>query len=413
MTEGVQAISFDINVIRSQFPILKTEVNGHPLAYLDNAATTQKPQQVIDSITKYYTEYNSNIHRAVHTLGEKATKAYEDSRKYIAGFLNAKSAEEIIFVRGVTEGINLLASGFRKSVLKPGDEIVISALEHHSNIVPWQMACEETGAVLKVIPMTDSGELDLSRFDSLLSDRVKLVSIVHISNALGTVNPVKEIIEAAHQRGIPVHVDGAQSVPHAGVDVQELDVDFFSFSGHKVYGPTGVGVFYGKKEWLDKLAPYQGGGDMIRTVTFEKTIYAEIPNKFEAGTPDISGVIALSEALRFVSNVGYKNIASHEKVLLEYTELKLREIKGLSIIGNAKNKAGAVSFVVDNIHPHDLGTFLNSYGVAIRTGHHCAQPIMDFYNVPATARASFAIYNTKEDIDQLVVAINSTIKIFG
>lgn len=412
-SSSTEPATFNINAVRSQFPILETVIHGNTLAYFDNAATTQKPESVINCISDYYKQYNANIHRAVHTLGERATKEYEESRSAIKNFINAESNEEIIFVRGVTEAINLVANGFRKSILEAEDEILITAMEHHSNIVPWQLACEEVGAKLKVVPINQNGELIYDQFLNLLTDKVKLVSIVHISNALGTVNPVSEMIKAAHAKGIPVLIDGAQAIPHCPVDVQKLDADFYAFSGHKAYGPTGIGVLYGKKAWLDKLAPYQGGGDMIRTVTFEKTTYAPLPYKFEAGTPDISGVIGLKKALEFIEQIGYPQIIKHENALLSYAENLMRDISGVKIIGTAAEKAGAISFVIDGIHPHDLGTFLDHSGIAIRTGHHCAQPVMDFFDVPATARASFAVYNTFEEVDRLIEALKNTIKVFA
>jgi len=405
-------LPFNLNEIREQFPILKQIVNGKPLVYLDNAATTQKPVSVIETLTKYYLEQNANIHRGVHKLSQIATSEYEKARLTIKNFLNASSEKEIIFVRNATEGINLVASSYGRKNINEGDEIIISAMEHHSNIVPWQILCEEKKASLKVIPMDDNGELIIDEFKKLVNEKTKFVSVVYISNSLGTVNPVKEIIDYAHGYNIPVMIDGAQAAHHIPVDVKELDCDFFVFSGHKIYGPTGSGALYGKQKFLEEMPPYMGGGDMIASVTFEKTIYNELPHKFEAGTPDIAAGIGLGAALDFVSRTGINNIAAHEKGLLEYAENKLASIPGLSIIGNAKNKSGVISFVLDGVHPHDTGTILDFEGIAIRTGHHCTQPVMKRFNIPATARVSFAVYNVKEEIDLLEKGIYKVIEVF-
>ncbi|AWM13576.1 cysteine desulfurase CsdA [Flavobacterium sediminis] len=394
----------DIQKIRADFPILNQTVNGKPLVYFDNAATAQKPLVVIEAIEKYYKEINANIHRGVHTLSQLATDAYEVSRNTIQKHLNAKHSYEIIFTAGTTFGINLVANGFA-ALLKEGDEVMVSHLEHHSNIVPWQLLCERTGAKLVVITMNDEGELNLDEFEKQLSDNVKVVAVNHISNALGTVNPIKEIIEKAHKVGAAVLIDGAQATPHLKPDVQELDCDFYAFSGHKVCGPTGVGALYGKEEWLRKLPPYQGGGEMIAEVTFEKTTYADLPHKFEAGTPNIAGGIVLGTALDYLNTIGFENIASYEQELLEYATEKLLQIEGLKIYGTGKNKASVISFNIEGIHPYDIGTIVDKLGVAVRTGHHCAQPIMQYFNIPGTIRASFAFYNTKEEIDIFVEAV--------
>lgn len=394
----------DINKIRADFPILTQKVNGKPLVYFDNGATSQKPKVVIDAIVKYYEEINANIHRGVHTLSQLATDAYEVSRGKIQNHINAKFPYEVIFTSGTTHGINAIANGFA-SILKAGDEVMVSALEHHSNIVPWQMLCEKTGAKLVVIPMNDEGELILSEFDKLLSDKTKIVTVNHISNALGTLNPIKYIIYKAHQFGAAVLIDGAQAVPHLKPNVQELDCDFYVFSGHKICGPTGTGVLYGKEEWLRKLPPYQGGGEMIATVSFEKTTYADLPHKFEAGTPNIAGGIVLGTAIDYLNEVGFENIQAYEHELLEYATSKLLEIEGLRIYGTAKEKTSVISFNIDGIHPYDIGTIIDKLGIAVRTGHHCAQPIMDFYKIPGTIRASFAFYNSKEEIDIFVEAV--------
>ena len=395
---------FDVQKVRADFPILSQKVNGKPLVYFDNGATSQKPQVVIDAISKYYSEINANIHRGVHTLSQLATDAYEVSRNTIKNHLNAKYNHEIIFTSGTTFGINLVANGFA-SLLKSGDEVMVSALEHHSNIVPWQFLCEKTGAKLVVIPMNEKGELIISEFDKLLSEKTKIVTVNHISNALGTVNPIEYIIKKAHGVGAAVLIDGAQATPHLRPDVQALDCDFYVFSGHKVCGPTGVGILYGKEEWLRKLPPYQGGGEMIAEVTFEKTTYADLPHKFEAGTPNISGGIVLGTAIDYMNSIGFDNIAAYEQELLDYGTKRLQEIEGLTIYGTSENKASVISFNIKGIHPYDIGTIIDKLGIAVRTGHHCAQPIMNFFNIPGTIRASFAFYNTKEEIDIFVEAV--------
>jgi cysteine desulfurase/selenocysteine lyase len=395
---------FDVQEIRKDFPILSREVNGKPLVYLDNAATSQTPKQVIEVIVDYYENYNANIHRGVHALSQEATDKYEQARIKIQKHFNASKAHEIIFTSGTTHSINIVANGF-SSLIKKGDEILVSAMEHHSNIVPWQMLCERTGAVLKVIPMNQEGELLMDVYYELLSDRTKLVFCNHISNALGTINPVEEIIQKAHKVGAAVLIDGAQAAPHIVADVQKLDVDFYTISAHKICGPTGVGMLYGKEEWLNKLPPYQGGGEMIAEVTFEKTTYAELPHKFEAGTPNICGGIALGAALDYMNSIGFEAIAEYEHELLEYATEKLLEIDGLKIYGTAKNKTSVISFNIDGVHPYDIGSILDKLGVAVRTGHHCAQPIMDFYKIPGTVRASFCFYNTKEEVDVLVEGV--------
>tara|TARA_R110002049_G_scaffold24361_1_gene86517 strand:+ start:291 stop:1505 length:1215 start_codon:yes stop_codon:yes gene_type:complete len=395
---------FKVNDIRKDFPILSRKVNGKPLVYFDNAATSQTPQQVIDVIVDYYSNYNANIHRGVHTLSQEATDLYEQARQKIQAHFNAKFSHEIIFTSGTTHSINLVANGF-SSLLKKEDEIIVSALEHHSNIVPWQMLCERTGAILKVIPMNEDGELVISEFDKLLSKNTKLVFVNHISNALGTINPIEYIIEKAHNVGAAVLIDGAQSTPHIKPDVQKLDADFYVASAHKLCGPTGVGMLYGKEAWLNKLPPYQGGGEMIAEVTFEKTTYAELPHKFEAGTPNICGGIAFGAALDYMNSVGFAAIAAYENDLLEYATKKLLEIKGLKIYGTSKQKTSVISFNLEGIHPYDVGTILDKLGIAVRTGHHCAQPIMDFYKIPGTVRASFSFYNTKEEIDSLISGV--------
>ncbi len=397
-------MSFDVQKIRNDFPILSRKVNGYPLVYLDNAATSQKPQQVIDCIVDYYSNYNANIHRGVHTLSQEATNAYEASRKKIQTHFNAKEAFEIIFTSGTTHGINLVANGFSE-ILKEGDEIIVSALEHHSNIVPWQMLCEKTGAILKVIPMNEDGILIFSEYEKLLSEKTKLVFVNHISNALGTINPIEKIIEKAHEVGAAVLIDGAQSCSHIKPDLQKLDVDFYVTSAHKMCGPTGVGILYMKEEWGNKLVPYQGGGEMIAEVTFEKTTYAGLPHKFEAGTPNICGGIAFGAAIDYLNAIGFEAIEKHENELLKYASEKLLGIEGLKIYGTGPNKTSVVSFNIDGIHPYDIGTIVDKLGIAVRTGHHCAQPIMDFYKIPGTVRASFAFYNTLEEVDALVAAV--------
>jgi cysteine desulfurase/selenocysteine lyase len=397
-------MSFNIDAIRANFPILSQQVNGKPLVYFDNGATSQKPQVVIDAISKYYQEINANIHRGVHTLSQLATDAYEASRGKIQNHINAKFPHEVLFTSGTTHGINLVANGFA-SLLKSGDEVLVSALEHHSNIVPWQMLCEKTGAILRVIPMDENGELILSEFDNLLSNKTKIVTVNHISNALGTVNPIKYMIDKSHEFGAAILIDGAQAVPHLKPDVQELDCDFYVFSGHKICGPTGIGILYGKEAWLNKLPPYQGGGEMIKEVTFEKTTYAELPHKFEAGTPNIAGGIVLGTAVDYMNEIGFENIQIQEKELLEYGTKRLLEIEGLKIYGTSKDKTSVISFNIEGIHPYDIGTIIDKLGIAVRTGHHCAQPIMNFFNIPGTIRASFAFYNTKEEIDIFVKAL--------
>ena len=395
---------FNVEAIRKDFPILSRKVNGKPLVYFDNAATSQTPQQVIDVIVDYYSNYNANIHRGVHTLSQEATDLYEQARLKIQSHFNAKFSHEIIFTSGTTHSINLVANGF-SSLLKKGDDIIVSALEHHSNIVPWQMLCERTGATLKVIPMNEEGELIMSKFDTLLSKNTKLVFVNHISNALGTINPIEYIIEEAHKIGAAVLIDGAQSTPHIKPDVQALDADFYVTSAHKICGPTGVGMLYGKESWLKKLPPYQGGGEMIAEVSFEKTTYADLPHKFEAGTPNICGGIAFGAAIDYMNGIGFENIAAYENELLEYGTTKLLEIEGLKIYGTSKHKTSVISFNLKGMHPYDVGTILDKLGIAVRTGHHCAQPIMDFYKIPGTVRASFAFYNTKAEIDTFIEAV--------
>ena len=404
--------TFDVDRIRKDFPVLETSVNGRPLVYLDNAATSQKPRQVIDALSDYYQEYNSNIHRGVHYLSQKATDAYEESRSKIKEFINAAKSEEIVFVRGATEAINLVAQTFGKANIQRGDEVLITALEHHSNIVPWQIICDERGAKLRVVPMTDDGDLLLDEYQNLLSERTRIVAITQVSNALGTVNPVREMIVKAHQRDIPVLIDGAQAVPHTAVDVRDLGCDFYAFSGHKMYGPTGIGILYGRKKLLESMPPYQGGGDMIKSVSFEKTIYNDLPYKYEAGTPNISGGIALGVAVDYLNALDRSAVQEHENSLLEYATAQLLSIRGVEVVGRSKNKASVLSFVVDGVHPHDVGTILDSEGIAIRTGHHCAQPIMTRLGITATARASFALYNTKSEVDALVKGIYKVIEVF-
>ena len=406
-------IMFPIEQIRADFPILGENVRNKPLVYLDNAASCQKPQAVIDAIVHTYSREYANIHRGVHTLSVKATDKFEATREKIRAFINAKSEKEIIFVRGATEAINLVAQSYGKSQFKAGDEIVISAMEHHANIVPWQILCQQIGTVLKVAPMNRNGELIFEEFEKLLGEKTKLVAIAHMSNALGTINPVEKIIAAAHGKNVPVLLDGAQAIPHMPVDVKALDCDFYVFSGHKLYGPSGTGVLYGRQALLETMPPYQGGGDMIRQVTFEKTTYAGLPQKFEAGTPAIAEIIGLGAAIDYVSAIGMDNIAAYEAELLDYATEQAQQIKGLNIIGQAAEKGGILSFTLDHIHPHDIGTMLDSLGIAVRAGHHCAMPVMDFYGVPATARASFAMYNTRQEIDVLMQGIKSLIEVFG
>jgi cysteine desulfurase/selenocysteine lyase len=409
----VRLTAFEVERLRKDFPVLGQPVRGKPLVYFDNAATSQKPQAVIDAVHHFLSSYNSNVHRGVHQLSQRATEAYEHARETVRRFLNAAAAREIIFVRGTTEAINLVASSYGRTHAGAGDEIVISAMEHHSNIVPWQMVCQATGAVLRVVPMNDAGELLLDAYEKLLTPRTRLVAVTHVSNALGTINPVGDMVRLAHRRGIPVLIDGAQAAPHLAVDVRQLDCDFYAFSGHKVFGPTGIGILYGRGDLLDAMPPYQGGGDMIKSVTFEKTIYNDLPYKFEAGTPHITGAIGLGAALDYVTGVGLDRIAAYEHELLEYATKACAAIPGLRIIGTGKEKACVLSFVLEGIHAHDVGTVLDHDGVAIRAGHHCAMPVMQRFGVPATARASLAFYNTREEIDSFVGAIHKAIEILG
>ncbi len=404
---------FDVQRIREDFPVLRQTVNGKPLVYLDNAASSQVPQVVIDRGSIYLEDEHSNIHRGVHYLSQKATTAYEGAREKVKRFINARESRECIFVRGATEGINLVMHGYGRKFIGAGDEIIISAMEHHANIVPWQMLCEEKGARLRVIPMNDAGELLLDEYDALLNERTKLVAVTHVSNALGTVNPIKGMIDQAHKYGVPVLIDGAQSAPHMLVDVQDLDCDFYAFSGHKMFAPTGSGVVYGKAALLETMNPFQGGGDMIKSVTFEKTIYGDLPNKFEAGTPAIASQIGLGAAIDYLNTIDRKKAAAHEDELLRYATEKLSAIEGVRIIGTAREKLSVLSFVIDDIHPHDIGTILDQEGIAVRAGHHCAQPVMQRFNVPATARASFAFYNTKEEVDVLARTIEKVVEIFS
>ena len=407
----MEATTYKLNVeeIRKDFPILHRQVNGKPLVYFDNGATSQKPQQVIDAINRYYQHENSNIHRGIHTLSQEATDAYEKARTTVQQFINAKHHHEVIFTSGTTGSINLVASSFGKKHLQVGDEIIISTMEHHSNIVPWQMICEEKGAILKVIPISDNGELLMDEFEKLLSSKTKLVSITHVSNTLGTINPVKEIIKLAKAVGAAILIDGAQAVPHTKVDVQALDCDFYAFSAHKMFGPTGVGILYGKESILNDLPPYQGGGDMIKTVTFEKTTYNELPHKFEAGTPNIVGGLGLAAAIDYMNNIGIANIEAYEHELLSYATEKIKQIEGIRIIGEAANKASVLSFLVDGTHPSDIGMIIDKLGIAIRTGHHCTEPLMNRFDIPGTARASFAFYNTKEEIDVFIKALERAV----
>jgi cysteine desulfurase/selenocysteine lyase len=404
---------FEVDSVRRDFPILAQKVHGKSLVYLDNGATSQKPRAVIDALARYYAAENSNIHRGVHHLSERATAAYEAARDKVRNFVNARRQQEIVFVRGTTEAINLVAQSYGRTFLKEGDEIIVSAMEHHSNIVPWQMLCEQVGAKLRVIPINHDGELVIDEYCRLLNDRTKFVSIAHVSNALGTVVAVKELVRLAHERGVPVLVDGAQAVPHVKVDVQDIDCDFYAFSGHKMFGPTGVGVLYGRSELLEAMPPYQGGGDMISLVTFEKTHYNVLPYKFEAGTPHIAGGIGLGAAIDYLAGLDWEQVAAHEHELLAYATAALSDIEGLRIIGTAKEKAGVVSFVFDHVHAHDVGTILDQEGVAVRAGHHCAMPVMQRFGVPATTRASFALYNTREEIDVLVKGVRKALKVFG
>jgi cysteine desulfurase/selenocysteine lyase len=404
---------FDVEKIRVDFPILRTKVHGHPLVYLDNAATSQKPQAVIDALVRYYEGENANIHRGVHYLSQIATEAFEQAREMVRAFVNAAHASEIIFTRGTTEAINLVAQTYGRVHVGAGDEVLITAMEHHSNIVPWQMLCEEKGAKLRVAPMNDAGELLLEEFEKLLGPRTKVVAVSHVSNALGTINPLKQMIALAHAKGIPVVVDGAQAVPHLAVDVQGLDADFYAFSGHKMYGPTGIGVLYGKRALLEAMPPYQGGGDMISSVTFEKTIYNKLPHKFEAGTPDMAGVAGLKAAIEHMNGIGIGKIAAHEHDLLVYATEVVGSLPGVRLIGTAREKASVLSFVLDEVHPHDIGTILDQEGIAVRTGHHCAQPVMERFGIPATVRASFAAYNTRAEVDALVRGIRKVHEVFA
>ena len=403
----------DVEKVRKDFPILSRKVNGKPLVYFDNAASSQKPQSVIDATNKYYSFENANIHRGVHTLSQEATSAYETVREKVRAFINANKSHEIIFNKGTTDGINLVASSFGKNNIGEGDEVLISAMEHHSNIVPWQMICEEKRATLKVIPINNDGELMMDEFRKLLSKKTKIVAVTHISNSLGTVNPVKEIIAAAHEKGIPVLIDGAQAIHHTKVDVQDLDCDFYAFSAHKMYGPTGVGILYGKEELLNAMPPYQGGGDMIKTVTFEKTTYNELPHKFEAGTPNIAGGIAFGEAIDYINSLGVENIAAYENELTIYAQEQLNTVPGIQFIGKAKERASVISFLLNNIHPYDAGVILDKMGIAVRTGHHCTQPLMDRFKIPGTVRASFSFYNTKQEVDVLVTGLHKVIQMFS
>jgi cysteine desulfurase / selenocysteine lyase len=410
---AASAARWDVERVRKDFPALHQQVHGKPLVYLDNAATSQKPQAVIDALVAYYSLENSNVHRGVHLLSEKATQAYEEARVRVQRFLNAAEAREIVFVRGATEGINLVAASYGRTWIGAGDEVIISTIEHHSNIVPWQLLCEERGALLRVIPVDDAGELSLDEYARLLGARTKLVALSHISNALGTVNPVKRMIEMAHRQGVPVLIDGAQAAPHLRVDVRELDCDFYVFSGHKTFGPTGVGVLYGRADWLERMPPYQGGGDMIASVTFEKTTYNALPYKFEAGTPHIAGVIGLGVALDYLSGLGLDRVAAYERELLAYGTATLQAAPGVRIIGTARDKASVLSFVVDGVHAHDVGTILDHAGIAVRAGHHCAMPVMRRFGVPATVRASLAFYNTREELDALGAGLREVREIFG
>jgi cysteine desulfurase/selenocysteine lyase len=409
----VKKPEWDVERIRGDFPVLRQTVNGKPLVYLDNAASSQVPQIVIDRGSTYLEQEHSNIHRGVHYLSQRATTAYEGAREKVKRFIGARDAKECVFVRGATEGINLVMHGYGRKFVGEGDEVIISAMEHHANIVPWQMLCEEKGARLRVIPMNDAGELMLDEYDALLNERTKIVAVTHISNSLGTINPVKEMIATAHKHGVPVLIDGAQGIVHLPIDVQDLDCDFYVFSGHKMFAPTGSGVVYGKAEWLEKMNPFQGGGDMIRTVTFEKTTYAGLPNKFEAGTPAIASQIGLGAAIDYLNSIGREQSVAYEQELLRYATKRISSIEGVRIIGTAREKASVLSFVIDEVHPHDIGTILDQEGIAVRAGHHCAQPVMQRFKVPATARASFAFYNTKQEVDTLAQAIEKVIEVFS
>lgn len=413
MTAVKEMSNWDINKIREDFPVLSQSVNGKPLVYLDNGASSQVPNLVIERGSKYLQEEHSNIHRGVHYLSQHATTAYEAAREKVKRFINAKEAKECIFVRGCTEGVNLVAYSYGRKFINEGDEIILSAMEHHANIIPWQVVAEEKGAKIRVIPMNDRGELIIEEYENLLNERTKIVAITHVSNSLGTINPVKEMIATAHKFGVPVLVDGAQAIPHFPVDVQDLDADFYTFSGHKMFAPTGSGILYGKKEFLDKMPPYQTGGSMIRTVTFEKTTYAGLPEKFEAGTPAIAAGIGLGAAIDYLNSIDFETAARYEHELLEYATEKLSNIEGVKIIGTAKEKASVISFTIENVHPHDIGTILDQQGIAIRAGHHCAQPVMQFFDVPATARVSLAFYNTREEIDKLAAAVQKVIDVFA
>lgn len=405
--------NLDIQKIRNDFPVLLQKVNGIPLAYFDNAASSQKPRQVINAIYKYYSEENSNVHRGVHSLSARATEKFEGAREKVRAFLNARNTHEIIFTRGTTDSINLVASSFGKKFIGPNDEVVISAMEHHSNIVPWQMICAEKGAKLRIIPINDNGEIIFDEYEKLLNGKTRIVSVTHISNTLGTINPVKKIIESAHKKNIPVLIDGAQAVPHFPIDIQALDADFYVFSAHKMYGPTGIGVLFGKEKLLNEMPPYQGGGDMIKTVAFEKTTYNDLPHKFEAGTPPIAGVIGLGAAIDFLNETGLENIAARENYLMHYATERLLQIDGLKIFGNAKEKASVISFLLDGIHPYDVGVILDQMGIAVRTGHHCTQPLMERFNIPGTVRPSLAFFNTIEEIDRLEKAVLKAKKLLG
>lgn len=406
----ISAGHIDVEAVRKDFPLLTVQVNGRPLVYLDNAASSQKPRMVLNAISDYYTGINSNVHRGVHHLSQLATDAFELARKKLSDFINARNDYELIFTRGTTEGINLVASSYGKAFVQAGDEIIISAMEHHSNIVPWQIVCEERQAKLRVIPMNDNAELDMDAFAAILSNKVKLVAVNYISNSLGTINPIREIITKAHALNIPVLLDAAQAIHHLPVDVQELGVDFLAFSGHKMYGPTGIGILYGREEWLNKMPPYQGGGEMIKSVSFEKTTYNELPFKFEAGTPHIEGAIGLGAAVDYIQSIGLEAIASYENELLQYATEKLLQIEGLRMIGTAAQKAGVAAFIVEGIHPYDIGVILDKLGIAVRTGHHCTQPVMDFFGIPGTVRASFSFYNTHAEIDALVAGVNKAVQ---
>ena len=406
-------LSLDIESIKKDFPLLAQKIHGKPLVYLDSGATTQKPKTVIDVIERYYCTDNANVHRGVHSLSERATVAFETTRQKMKEFINAKHLHEIIFTRGATDAINLVATSFGALQVKSGDEIIVSMMEHHSNIVPWQLLCERVGATLKVIPVDDDGSLDIEAYKTLITDRTRLLSVVHVSNVLGTINPVKHIIDIAHQHHVPVLLDGAQAVSHMQIDVQALDCDFYVFSGHKLYGPTGMGVLYGKTQWLDKMPPYQGGGDMIKRVSFEKTEYNVLPHKFEAGTPNIAGVIGMGAAIDYVKHIGFDTILSHEQALTRYAQEALQHVPGLRIIGNAPNKVGVISFVMEQAHPHDIGTILDREGIAVRVGHHCAMPLMERFNIPATVRVSFGIYNDYQEVDSLITGLEKVIQLFG